>query len=165
MNQYSLQTTAKARNAFSGLKIEELMPAIGTAVLRYGTVLFLVVFGTAKWTTGEAAGIQPMVAHNPFTFWLYRFLSVQGASIAIGMVELTLAAMIVTRRFLPAVSARGSALSILMFLTTLSFLITTPHLDEGTQGFLMKDLILLGAAIYTAGEAFRAARVRSGGAA
>ncbi|AXC13936.1 hypothetical protein ACPOL_4666 [Acidisarcina polymorpha] len=48
-----------------------------------------------------------------------------------------------------------------MFLTTLSFLVTTPHLDAGSQGFLMKDLMFLGAAVYTAGEAFQASRSRS----
>jgi reactive chlorine resistance protein C len=65
--------------------------------------------------------------------------------------------MIACRRFLPRISAWGSVLSIFMFLTTLSFLLTTPHIDEGTQGFLMKDLVLLGAAVATAGEAFEAA--------
>jgi hypothetical protein len=41
-----------------------------------------------------------------------------------------------------------------MFVVTLSFLVTTP---QPPTGFLMKDLILLGAALYTAGEAFAAA--------
>ena len=135
-----------------------LMPAFGTGMLRYGVVFFLVIFGAAKWTAGEAAGIQPYMANSPATSWLYRLLSVQGASIAIGVVELGLAVMIATRRFLPSISAWGSTLSILMFGTTLSFLVTTPHLGEESQGFLMKDLILLGAAVYTAGEAFSAAR-------
>jgi len=42
-----------------------------------------------------------------------------------------------------------------MFLTTLSFLITTPNVGEAS-GFLLKDLTLLGAAIWTAGEALQA---------
>jgi uncharacterized membrane protein YkgB len=137
------------------------MRAAGTAILRYGTVLFLVMFGAAKWTRAEADAIQPWMSHSPLTFWLYGLFSVQGASIAIGVVELLLAAMIVTRAFKPRVSAWGSTLSVLMFLTTLSFLVTTPHIDEGSSGFLMKDLIFLGAALYTAGEAFHAARLRS----
>ena len=135
-----------------------LMPEIGTGMLRYGIVLFLVIFGAAKWTTGEAIGIKPFMTNSPATSWLYLIFSVQGASIAIGVVELMLAAMIATRRFLPSISAWGSTLAIFMFVTTLSFLLTTPHLGEDAQGFLMKDLILLGAAVYTAGEAFSAVR-------
>jgi uncharacterized membrane protein YkgB len=44
---------------------------------------------------------------------------------------------------------------------TLSFLITTPGVLSPTSpfgGFLMKDIMLLGAALYTAAEALEAAR-------
>jgi uncharacterized membrane protein YkgB len=51
-----------------------------------------------------------------------------------------------------------------MFLTTLSFLATTPGawaivegfiVPAGAGGFLIKDIFLLGAALWTAGEALR----------
>lgn len=42
-----------------------------------------------------------------------------------------------------------------MFLVTLSFLFTTPNV-KADAGFLIKDLILLGGCILTAGEAFLA---------
>ncbi|HXV85514.1 MAG TPA: DUF417 family protein, partial [Gemmatimonadales bacterium] len=54
-----------------------------------------------------------------------------------------------------------------MFLTTLSFLVTTPGLFRkvewivvpgGGGGFIVKDLLLLGAALWTLGEALGAAR-------
>ena len=43
-----------------------------------------------------------------------------------------------------------------MFLTTLSFLATTPNVGESAP-FLLKDLTLFGAALWTAGEALQAA--------
>lgn len=48
-----------------------------------------------------------------------------------------------------------------MFVVTLSFLFTTPGVFEPTSpwgGFLMKDIILLGAALFTAAEALGAWR-------
>jgi uncharacterized membrane protein YkgB len=39
---------------------------------------------------------------------------------------------------------------------TLSFLLTTPHLDAALSGFIVKDLTLLGVALWSAGEAARA---------
>ena len=52
-----------------------------------------------------------------------------------------------------------------MFLTTLSFMLTTPGVWDpffpalsATGSFLIKDLVLLGASAFTAGEALRAAR-------
>jgi uncharacterized membrane protein YkgB len=57
----------------------------------------------------------------------------------------------------------GSAVAVLMFLTTLSFLFSTPGWEPSLGGFpalsgavgqfLLKDVVLLGAAIWSLGEA------------
>jgi uncharacterized membrane protein YkgB len=68
-------------------------------------------------------------------------------------------------------SALGSALAVGMFLTTLSFLITTPGVWEpslcgfpalsAVPGlFLIKDLALLGISLWTLGEAWKASEQR-----
>jgi reactive chlorine resistance protein C len=59
-----------------------------------------------------------------------------------------------------------------MFLTTLSFLVTTPGWEPSLGGFpavsampgqfVLKDIVLLGAALWTAGEAWAARPVRTG---
>ena len=46
----------------------------------------------------------------------------------------------------------GGLLGMVMFLTTLSFIIATPNVGGGAA-FLVKDLTLLGAATWIAGEA------------
>lgn len=147
--------TSTPGNAFL-CRLPDYLQATGTILLRYGLVAMLLIFGLEKWTSAEAQGIQPWVAHSPFMSWLYAVTTVQGASIAIGVAELTIAAMIAVRRLFPGVAAAGSALGILMFLTTLSFLVTTPKLDAGSQGFLMKDIFLLGAAVWSTGESLGA---------
>lgn len=134
--------------------------AVGAFVLRYSLVFFLLFFGALKWTAAEAKGIEPMVSHSPFFFWLYPAFGVKGGSEVIGVVELVIALLIVVRRWSPRASAIGSTAAIGMFLVTLSFLVTTPHVGE-SAGFLLKDLTLLGAALWTAGEAFDAARTRT----
>ncbi len=134
--------------------------SVGGFVLRYSLVFFLLFFGALKWTAAEATGIEPMVSHSPFLFWLYPAFGVQRGSEAIGVVELAIALLIVLRRWVPRASAIGSTAAIGMFLVTLSFLVTTPHVGE-SAGFLLKDLTLLGAALWTAGEAFDAARTRA----
>ena len=141
-------------------RVERLLTGIGGFILRYSLVLFLVLFGLAKWTKAEALGIQPMVAHSPFMFWIYKITDVQRGSELIGVMELTIAALMAVRPFKPLLSAVGSLLAIPMFLLTLSFLFTTPGLDPNSAdaGFLMKDLTLLGAAIWSAGEALQAAK-------
>jgi len=128
---------------------------LGAAILRYGLVVFLVLFGLAKFTVAEAQTIQPWVANSPFLGWLYAVSSLQAASIVIGVIELAVGALLAVRPWWPRASVVGSLGAIVAFLITLSFLFTTPNLSPEWQGFLMKDLILLGAAVWTAGEALR----------
>lgn len=134
--------------------------AVGAFMLRYSLVFFLLFFGALKWTASEANGIEPMVRHSPVLFWLYPAFGVQHGSEVIGVVELLIALLIVLRRWAPRASAIGSSAAIGMFLVTLSFIVTTPHVGE-SAGFLLKDLTLLGAALWTAGEALDAARARA----
>jgi uncharacterized membrane protein YkgB len=60
-------------------------------------------------------------------------------------IELAVASLIAIRRWAPTLSMVAGALGMSMFLTTLSFLVTTPNLGDGAA-FLLKDLTLLGAA-------------------
>jgi reactive chlorine resistance protein C len=135
---------------------------IGVSLLRYGLVLILAYFGAFKFTGAEARAIQPLLQHSPLMSWLYALLSVDGASRLIGVSELTIAALILSRPWSARLSALGSLAAIGMFLVTLSFLISTPGLWQWVDGFpapsegaafLLKDVFLLGAAIVTAGEA------------
>lgn len=133
---------------------------VGGAILRYALVLFLLLFGLAKFTPAEAETIQPWVANSPFLGWLYALTSVQGASNLIGVLELSLGVLLAIRPWWPRVSVIGSLGATIAFLLTLSFLFTTPNLSPEWQGFLMKDLVLVGAALWTAGDALRAAQRR-----
>ena len=134
---------------------------VSGAILRYGLVLFLVLFGIAKFTEAEALTIEPWVAHSPFLGWLYSLTSVQGASNVVGVMELTLAVLLAVRPWWPGVSVIGSLGATVMFVITLSFLFTTPGLSPEWSGFLMKDVLLAGAAIWTAGDALRALERRA----
>ena len=82
-----------------------------------------------------------------------------------------IALLIAARPFAPRAAALGSLLAVGMFLTTLSFLVTTPGVWEPSLGgfpalsalpgqFLIKDLALLGIALWTLGEAWKASQRR-----
>ena len=131
-----------------------LLSKIGALILRYGLVLFFFAFGALKFTGAEAAGIAPLMIHSPFLFWVVPALGQQGGSDLIGVVELMLAAAVALRHFRPRLSGYGSLGMAGALIVTMSFLFTTPSLDPSTSFFLMKDLMLFGAALWTAGEAF-----------
>ena len=134
---------------------------LGGGVLRYGLVLLLVGIGLLKFTEAEALAIQAWVAHSPFLGWLYSVTTVQMASNVIGIVEITLGCLLAVSRWWPRLSAVGSIGASATFLITLSFLFTTPDLSPDAQGFLMKDVRLFGAALWTAGESLRRAKMRA----
>jgi len=144
------------------------LQAVGQTILCYGLVLVVAWIGAMKFTAYEAAGIQPLVANSPLMGWMYRFLSVQGFSNLLGTVEIAVAAMIAVRPLSARVAAVGSAMAVMMFLTTLSFLFSTPGWEPSLGGFpalsvvpgqfLLKDVVLLGAAVWSLGEALDAMR-------
>ncbi len=143
----------------------------GGFVLRYGLVLVIFWFGYLKFLAYEAKGIQPIVSNSPLLSWAYQFLDMRSFSMVLGTVEIALSLSITMRPLSPRISAIGSLGAIVMFLTTLSFLITTPGIWEPGYGFpalstssgefLLKDILLLGAAIWTGGEALAAASIQS----
>ncbi|HYQ18860.1 MAG TPA: DUF417 family protein [Polyangiaceae bacterium] len=154
--------SAETSRALRARRVEALA-AIGLGVLRYGLVFLLVLWGAFKFAAFEAEGIKPLVGHSPFLSWLYPLLGVRGTSNLIGVTEVSTGLVIATRRWRPRWSAYGSLSASGIFVTTLSFLFTTPGVLEPTNesgGFLMKDILLLGAALYTAAEAFKASAGR-----
>ncbi len=140
----------------------------GALILRYGLVAVLLWVGALKFTTYEAKNIEPLVANSPLMSWAYAAFGLHGLSRLIGVVEITLGLLIATRRVSARVSAIGSLGAVVMFLVTMTFVFTTPGVWEPGYGFpfpsgnpgqfLLKDLISLGAALWTAGEALDFAR-------
>jgi len=144
---------------------------LGRELARYGLVVVVAWIGFMKFTAYEAEGIRPFVANSPLMNWLYGFISVRGFSAGLGLIEVAIAILIALRPFSPRASALGSALAVLMFLTTLSFLVTTPGVWEPSLGgfpalsalpgqFLIKDLALLGISLWSLGEAWQASQRR-----
>jgi len=144
---------------------------MGGFILRYGLVLMLVWIGALKFTKYEAEGVHMLASHSPLLSWGYSLTSVQGFAVCLGVVEIILGILIAARAFAPKLSAIGSMGAIVMSLITLSLLLTTPgvwqagygfpFLSGNPGGFLAKDVLLLGAAVWTAGEARMAAAQRS----
>jgi reactive chlorine resistance protein C len=140
---------------------------VGRELARYGLVVVVGWIGLMKFTGYEAEGIRPFVANSPLMSWVYGLMSVRAFSAVLGVVEIAIAILIAARWFSPRIAALGSALAVAMFLTTLSFLVTTPGVWEPSLGgfpalsaipgqFLVKDLALLGVSLWLLGEAWRA---------
>src|SRR5260370_31208635 len=94
--------------------------------------------------------------------WRYRILSPQYVSDLIGAIEIAVAALIALRPFSAKLSFIGSIGAIITFVLTVSFLFSTPGAFQFSHGvpllgdageFLIKDLVLLCASIWTAAEA------------
>ena len=125
--------------AAAAVAAEHPVAIAGRLLVRYGLVVVIAWIGALKYGTYEAAAIQPLIALRPA--W-------------------------------PRVSAAGSAFGVLLFLSTLSFLFSTPGVTAASAGgfpvlsvlpgqFLLKDLVLIGAALWTLGDSLGAARAQA----
>jgi uncharacterized membrane protein YkgB len=151
--------------AASREETSEQAKALGAFLLRYGFVLVVGWIGAMKFTAYEAEGIQPLVTNSPLMSWVYQVLSVQAFSNLLGVVEIAIVTMVALRPLSASVSAIGAGLAAMMFLTTLSFLFSTPGWELSLGGFpalsvipgqfLLKDVVLLGAAVWLLGDSLQ----------
>ncbi len=155
------------RNLDAPTRARARVHALGPVVLRYGLVLVIVWFACMKFTDFGALGIHPLVAKSPLMGWMYRFLSARAFAAGLGSVELVIAVLIALRPWSANACAVGSAGAIMMFLSTLSFLFSTPGWEPSLGGFpalsaagqfLIKDIALLAVALWSLEEAWAAVR-------
>ncbi|OBK44427.1 hypothetical protein A5657_04400 [Mycobacterium kubicae] len=137
-------------------------------VARYGLVIVLVWFGAMKFTHYEAEGISHWVASSPLLNGFYNTMSIDAFGRLNGSIELITAALLAVKPWFPKAAVMGGIIASLFFVTTLSFMITTPGVGEASAGgfpvlsadgeFLMKDIALLGLALWLLVDAIDATR-------
>lgn len=128
----------------------------GCIVSRYGVAVMLLWFGIFKFTPTEAEAIKSLVENSPVMSWLYTVGSVQQISNLIGIIEVTTALGMILYWANIKIALFSDSMAILTFVITLSFLFSTPGMfrvvdgvfvPAGGGGFIIKDLVLLGAAL------------------
>jgi uncharacterized membrane protein YkgB len=150
----------------------DLVDRYGRAVTTAGLYASLVViyawFGGMKFTAYEAEGLTGLVGNSPFLGWAYSLFSERVFSGLLGILELSIGALIAARLVSPKYSLVGGVLSAGLFVTTLSFMATTPGVFEPEMGFpaisvapgqfLLKDVGLLALSLWIAVDSLAALR-------
>jgi reactive chlorine resistance protein C len=139
--------------------------------MRCGLVTTLVWIGALKFTDYEVENAEPLVTASPLTSRFREKLGARNLARLIGVMQIALGSLIAAKPVAPRASAAGSLGAAGMMLSTLSFLVTMPEAwREGPGGIpqlsvlgenLLKDTVLLGAALLTAAESLRAAHAGS----
>lgn len=157
------------RSAASALDLIDRHGQAVTAAGLYGSLAVIYGwFGGMKFTRYEAEGLVGLVSNNPLLSWTYSLFSVEGFSNLLGILELSIAALIVARIIKPIYSLIGGLLSAGLFATTISFMATTPGVFVPELGFpaisvapgqfLLKDVGLFALSIWIAVDSFAALR-------
>jgi reactive chlorine resistance protein C len=167
----------------------------GMGLLRLGLVIVLVWIGSLKFVSYEADSIVPLVSNSPLMSFFYhhpapeyrQYMNREGELISshrewhesngtyrfshgLGIVIVLIGLLIALHPIFPRAAFAGSFLLILMALTTLSFLVTTPEawvpaLGDSAHGFpylsgvgrlVIKDAIMLGAAVVALADSAKA---------
>jgi reactive chlorine resistance protein C len=162
------QMTPSAVDAVGGSRFSH----IAGLLARYGLAIVIAWFGAMKFTYYESHGISQLVANSPLLSWIYHIISIRTCGALLGIAEIITAALLAVKPWAPRLSVAGGVLATVFFLGTLSFMITTPGIGETTAGgfpvlsangeFLMKDIALLGLAIWTLSDSLQASQLRRG---
>lgn len=159
----------RVRSAASALdQIDSYGQAVTAAGLYGSLAVVYGWFGGMKFTRYEAEGLVGLVSNNPLLSWTYSLFSVEGFSNLLGILELSIAALIVARVIKPIYSLVGGLLSAGLFATTISFMVTTPGVFVPELGFpaisvapgqfLLKDVGLFALSVWIAVDSFAALR-------
>lgn len=139
----------------------------GTSILRYALVTNLAWIGSLKFQDYEVENIRPLVTSSPLFSPVVKTLGEKKTAKLIGVTEITMASLIAAQSIAPRTAAIGSIGAIGMFVSTLSFMATTPGVQQEGYGktklsmvgqFLLKDSVLLGASVLTAAKSLQQAR-------
>jgi uncharacterized membrane protein YkgB len=144
-----------------------LLTRWGQLISRYALVVVLAWIGFGKFVKMES---RVLIEHSPLMSWVYHVFSVTTVARGLGTMEIVAALLIALRPLSARASAAGSALAVVLFVGTLSFLFTTPGVVKSYAAgvpvlsaqpgqFLLKDLVLIGVALWTLGESLDAARL------
>jgi uncharacterized membrane protein YkgB len=145
-------------------RLAQLLARTGQLISRYGLVIVLAWIGFGKYVKMES---RTLIEHSPLMSWIYDVASAGAVARGLGTMEIVAALLIALRPVWPRASAAGSALAVLLFSGTLSFLLTTPGvisthaaglpvLSALPGQFLLKDLVLIGVALSTLGDSLAA---------
>jgi hypothetical protein len=133
------------------------------AFLRYGLAALLAAFGAVE-LLGASGPV--LVAQTPVFSWLSGHAGSMDAAKIAGAVELSAGILVAARPIAAWLCATGSFIAIAIFVATLAGLVTRPDAFVAVPGFpvpvpsaigafLMKDIVLLGAALWSFTEAAR----------
>jgi uncharacterized membrane protein YkgB len=103
--------------------------------------------------------------------WLYAFMPEYTFSALLGVFEVAAAILLAIKPVAPKLSIAGSLMAVVLFVSTISFLFTTPGVSEAAGGgfpalsltgeFLLKDIPLLGLSFWTLADAIKAVQLRN----
>ena len=137
----------------------------GQYVTLYALALVFGWIGAMKFTAYEAGAIQGLVASSPLMSWLYVLFDQRGAANLIGVIEIVAASLLIARPWSAIAGAAGAVLVAATTAVTLTFLLTAPGWEPSLGGFpalsvvpgqfLIKDAVLLGAALWILGGTLR----------
>lgn len=170
----------------------------GIRLLRIAISIILIWIGALKFVPYEAEGITPFVANSPFMRFFYHHPdeyrqhrnkegevspaniswhhanNTYGYSYGLGILLMGMGTLLLLNRANPAFGATGAALTMIMGVGTLTFLLTTPEtwvpdLGGDHHGFpylaapgrlVLKDLIMLAAAVVLLADSAKMALAR-----
>ena len=157
------ESGTRATDAKHPLGLGRRRESLGDIGLRYSLVTVLAWIGAMKFTGYEAGAIEGLVASSPILGWLYGVLDLQATSSLIGVIEIATAIAIAVGPFNRKVALFGALAAMVTFGVTLSFLLSAPGWEPSLGGFpalsvvpgqfLLKDLVLLAAALALLGKA------------
>ena len=135
----------------------------GVTLVYIALAIIYIWFGGIKFTDGVAEGMYGMISSNPLVSWMYLIFNKQGMVNFLGTLEVIIGLLFLGRFVNPLLSALAGALSIALFIVTITMMLTLDGIttDAGFPvlsflgEFLLKDVGLLAASLFVLGNSLK----------
>lgn len=160
----TLSTSEQAKSSLTKLAAWTMDRNIAFLISSIGMIVMLLWAGSFKLTAAGAEGIAPLVDHSPLIWWHFKLFGPYIGSDIIGITEWIAAVLYIIGYFKPKAGILGGLITVVMFFTTSTMLLTTPGAIISVPGihgmrymsllglFLYKDVIALGVSFYLIGH-------------
>jgi len=139
----------------------KLLKLIGQFLLRYGLAIVFIWLGLLKLKNSEADYMGEVLSNSSVFGWVLKYVTPYAFSQIVAYLQMAIGLLIALKPLARRISFVGSLVAVLVLLLSVTMLVTSGYVWQTGYGFpelsklgqsILKDVVLLGAAAWCAGD-------------
>ncbi|WP_430811668.1 MULTISPECIES: DUF417 family protein [unclassified Carboxylicivirga] len=141
--------------------LSQSLKKVGHFIFRYGLAIAFIWLGLMKLKNMEADYLKELLKQSSLFSWMLKYITSYTFSLIIAYTQMTVGVMLALKPVARKVSFWGGVVACVLLIVSVSALFTSSYVWQPPYGFpdlskfgqsLLKDIVLLGAALWCTGD-------------